>query len=161
MAKLSVRRPKKRSAPRYTIKADQLADTIEEIVQVYSDNVIQATKQATDETAEEVTNLLKERSPKRTGEYAEGWKWSTVFDSPLERKDAVHNPTSYELIHLLEWGHVSRNQASGKPKYRRKNGQTNPDTYGFVQGKAHFMPTWEDGGTIFMKKLLEAIKNVK
>lgn len=141
---ISIRKDHKRSPTKLTIKADKLSSAMDEILSIYASNVTQAIKDATDETAEEVLQMVIERSPSDDGEYKAGWRWSTVFDSPLERKDAVHNQTSWPMIHLLEWGHVRKGWHFGEP-------------YGRVPAHPHLVPAWEKGGQIFMEKVKEAI----
>lgn len=74
------------------------------------------------ENAEEAGNravrLLKQKSRERTGAYKKGWKATTISDE-TGTECTVHNRL-YQLTHLLEKGHVAKNQ-TGK-------------TYGTVPG---------------------------
>ena len=166
----------KRTATRYDIKADELHKAVEDIFSVYCSEVIDNIKNATDDTAEELKQMLMEKSPKDDGEYALGWDWTIVYESPLEQRNAVFNRDHWQLIHLLEWGHQSRNQWNAKVKTsdgkreklkttKRRGGilyetkTLSPESYGFVEGKPHVMPTWEAGGRIFVEKVKEAIKD--
>ena len=100
----------KRSATRYDIKADELHKAVEDIFSVYCSEVIDNIKIATDDTAEELKQMLMEKSPKQDGDYARSWDWTIVYESPLEQRNAVFNRDHWQRIHLLEWGHQSRNQ---------------------------------------------------
>lgn len=135
---------------RYDIKANQLTDTVEDIFSVYTAEIIEEVKEATKDTADEIQLLLLERSPKNHGEYAYSWDTKTVFENSLEIREAVYNDGHYQLIHLLEFGHESYNGFN-------KGGQS----YKFVPAIPHVMPTWEEGGKIYMEKVKEAIENAK
>lgn len=75
-----------------------------------SDNCAAAGKRA--------AKLLKQKSKVRTGDYRKGWK-ATVTTDETGTECTVHNKR-YQLTHLLENGHVIKNQ-TGK-------------TYGTVAG---------------------------
>lgn len=62
--------------------------------------------------------LLKQKSAMRTGAYRKGWKASTKTDE-TGTECTVHNQL-YQLTHLLENGHVIKNQTG--------------ETYGTVPG---------------------------
>lgn len=69
--------------------------------------------EAIKETAIQGEEILKENSPRRTGRYAESWdatlrkkKFSAV--TGLEQW-SIRNKDHYQLTHLLENGHASRN----------------------------------------------------
>lgn len=160
----------------YKIKAEEVHKAFDDIFSVYCSEIIDEIKIATNNTAEELKQMLIETSPKDDGEYALSWDWTMVYDSPLEERDAVFNRDHWQLIHLLEFGHQSRNQWNAKQMtsdgkreklkttkkaflYETKS--TTPDSYGFVSGKPHFMPTLEKGNQIFLKNVKEAIKDAK
>lgn len=158
----------------YIVKADEVHKAFDDIFSVYCSEVIENIKLATNETAIEIQQTLVQTSPKDDGEYALGWDWTIAYDSPLEERDVVWNRTSWQMIHLLEFGHQSRNQWNGKAPRGRPKLKTSkrivtyktevvnpPASYGFVQGKPHVMPAWEKGGEIYVQKVKEAIKNVK
>ena len=129
----------KRSATRYDIKADELHKAVEDIFSVYCSEVIDNIKIATDDTAEELKQMLMEKSPKQDGEYALGWDWTIVYESPLEQRNAVFNRDHWQLIHLLEWGHQSRNQWNAKVK-------TSDGKYIDEKGQASDERVWMDYG---------------
>lgn len=132
---------------KFVISADQLSETIEGIFEVYANSVTENIMKAVDETAEEICEMVKRNAPVRFGEYRDGWTWKTVFESPLEKRDAVFNETKWQFIHLLEFGHVRKGLNFIKEPFDR------------VPPKPHVMPAWEKGDKIFNKKVKEAIKD--
>lgn len=128
---------------KYTIKGEELTEVIGDILTIYSKQVTEEIKKATDKTAEEVLQLVKDNAPVRTGKYRDGWTWKPIFESENEKKDAVYNATSSSLIHLLEFGHVIRNSPEG----------------GRAGTHPHVMPAWEKGTELFTKNIEEAVKN--
>lgn len=70
----------------------------------YKKEFAESVETAMTETAKETVALLKETSPKKTGDYAKGWTMKK------NGKDiVVYNKTRPSLTHLLENGHPLRN----------------------------------------------------
>lgn len=57
---------------------------------------------------------LRNTSPKKTGSYRKGWKLTTEKNQWNVRV-VIHNATNYQLTHLLENGHTTRNGGRTKP----------------------------------------------
>lgn len=92
-----------------TVPIDGLADAISDILQQYSDGVIDGIKKAEDVTAKECKENLKADSPVgATGKYARSWKVTVTANTPLEKHTVIHNKQA-GLTHLLEDGHATRN----------------------------------------------------
>lgn len=70
----------------------------------YTDDVKDEVKKASKEIAKESAQKLKTSSPKKSGKYRKGWTSKKVNEVQV-----VHNKTRYQLTHLLEKGHASRN----------------------------------------------------
>ena len=58
---------------------------------------------------------LKETSPKRTGKYSKGWRVKTEKGRGFINC-TIHNATNYQLTHLLEKPHLTRNGRRTTPK---------------------------------------------
>ena len=56
---------------------------------------------------------IKAASPKRTGDYKRGWRSKT---DKLTGKSIIYNATDYQLTHLLEYPHATRNGGRTTPK---------------------------------------------
>ena len=105
-------------------KTKSVAIQMEQILDEFDDKVNKVLNEAADKTADEAADKLRNTSPRKSGEYAEGWTVKKEGDGDV----VVHN-THYQLTHLLENGHVIRNKKG---------------TYGRTSGKKHIKPveTW-------------------
>lgn len=76
------------------------------ILSEYNERVGKAVEESAQQVSKECVNKLKSSSPRKTGDYASGWGIKRMGSKDF----VVHNKTEYRLTHLLENGHVSRNQ---------------------------------------------------
>lgn len=83
---------------------------MERILDSYSREVQEATNKAIDSVAKEAASKLRNTSPRKTGDYAKGWKIKKERGKDGLQTVTVHNRTNYQLTHLLENGHVVRNK---------------------------------------------------
>ena len=91
------------------IRLDDLADTIEEMLVGYAENITQGITVAGYEAAKECRKALKQTSPKQHGDYSKSWVISKQKGRPGEpMRYIVHNKEHYRLTHLLEKGHAKR-----------------------------------------------------
>ena len=91
-------------------------------------------QQAQKETATDLVDTLKTKSPELTGSYQSGWRIKKE-----KKKLIIHNKTDYQLTHLLEHGHA------------KKNG-------GRVAAQIHIRPAEQAAITNYLEKIEQAIK---
>lgn len=95
-------------------------DQIREIYEDYNQELAHAVKEVTEEVAKETAEELKSTSARKSGKYARGWKVKVEGGTVAKgAKAVVHNTTAPQLTHLLEKGHVIKNQFG---QYGRTNG---------------------------------------
>ena len=94
-----------------TIRTDELAKAITDILEDYEGATFDVIKDATDEVAKQVVEELQQTSPrshgKRTsGDYAKGWKQKRQNVGANRYSRIAYNYPHYRLTHLLEYGHA-------------------------------------------------------
>ena len=91
------------------VSIDQAANEILKIMKEYADTVSEDTKPVYKQIAKEATQEVRRGSPELTGDYKKGWGNSKIKETSTEIELIIHNKTDYQLTHLLENGHPSRN----------------------------------------------------
>lgn len=82
-----------------------LYDQIKNICQEIQQGANDALKAAIDKNARYGVKLLKEKSPKRSGVYAQGWQSVSVFTKKSGLYERVIKNKVWRLTWLLEYGH--------------------------------------------------------
>lgn len=90
------------------------------ILDEFSDKVNEVLKSASEEVSEQAAEKLRSNSP-GDGSYSSGW---TV--SQQNKAYIVHNATDYQLTHLLENGHVIKNQYGEYGRWEPKKKHIKP-----------------------------------
>lgn len=116
------------------ISIDKLANEIVKSVQEYTIEVEEKVQQASDDVTKKGVKLLKQKSPKLTGDYSKGWT-----RKKQGRGYIIHNKTDYQLAHLLEYGHAKRGG-------------------GRVQARVHIRPIEEQIVEEFVEAVEKAVK---
>lgn len=106
-----------------------VTDQISKILNEYSEEVDEVVRKDAKKAADKTARKLKSSSPKRKGGYAQGWRVKSTATGILTGY-TVYNAKKPGLTHLLEHGHLSRNQYG---------------TYGRVGGRAHIKPAEAEG----------------
>lgn len=86
----------------------------------YGGKVYEATREVVEEVAAEATDELKAASPRRKGKskhkYSKGWKYE-IDDGRLKTGAVIFGRKgTYNLAHLLEYGHATRNGGRTAPQ---------------------------------------------
>ena len=87
-------------------KTESVTAQMTELLDEVNKDIEKSAKTNIQRIAKEAAQKLKNTSPKKTGDYAQGWGVKKLGD-----KDVVtYNKTMPGLTHLLENGHVIRNK---------------------------------------------------
>lgn len=99
------------------IPIDKLSTAIESELAKYSQEVAEQIKKDVQAVAKECVKEIKQKSPKRTGKYRRGWRKQVAYESDEDLRILIHNKTSGQLTHLLEFGHAKVNggRVEGRP----------------------------------------------
>lgn len=129
-----------------TIQPDDLASAIMDNLRAYTDEVTDGIKKAEDLTAKECKSNLEADSPAGvTHKYKKGWKVTVTYESAMEKRTVIHNK-EYRLTHLLENGHVIRNEENGA-------------SYGRTRAFPHIKKNEEKANADFERRVEEVIKS--
>ena len=95
-----------------SIKIENLQSEVMKYLTDYVEDIEEGVKETTDSISKEAVKEIKQKSPKRQGTrknpYWKGWKKKK--DSKGRRYTIkIYNKTNYQLTHLLENGHATRN----------------------------------------------------
>ena len=118
---------------------DDLTTLIADELTLYSAEVAQEVKQACKDVSTEMMENIKRDSPKNTGKYAKGWRVKVESEDANHINVTTYNKTSYQLTHLLEYGHSKQNG-------------------GRVSGKAHIRPNEEKAIQKLTERIEKAVK---
>lgn len=128
-----------------TVKIDGLADALNDAISQYSDDLIRDIPDVVKEAAQETVKELKSKA----GSLFKGTKYNKSFKTKKQTGPngittyTVYS-TEYRIAHLLEHGHVVRNQ-TGKE-------------YGISPAHPHWQPAEEVGIQTLEEKLSETAK---
>lgn len=118
-----------------TVSIDDMAEVISQELESYRKEVVDALKKDVKAVAKETVQTLKDTSPKRTGEYAKGWKNKITEDSRDDIQSVVYNAKKPSLAHLLENGHakITGGRVEGIPHIRPAAEQAEKELEGRVK----------------------------
>ena len=82
----------------------------------YADLTTEGMKTAVQNAGKTVQKEIKGTAPKDTGAYSKSWAVKKTSESSRALEVTVHSRNRYQLAHLLEFGHVDRQIATGVDK---------------------------------------------
>ena len=93
---------------------DKLADTIDQILNEYADNIWAITQETIDTLGKEGAKAVRANAKQKLDHphgYPKGWKYTADKSKGRRREKTgvIHNATEYQLAHLLEFSHPMRN----------------------------------------------------
>lgn len=100
------------------VKVESLEQELNTFLKSYKKAVDEDVVQVTDKVTKAAINELKTTSPRRKGSktnpYWRGWASKLKKRSSNNYTKVIWNKTNYQLTHLLEFGHVTRNGGRAK-----------------------------------------------
>lgn len=95
------------------INPNELQKAVNEYLQAYAEDIEEEVKESIDEISQKAKEELIQTSPKgkgsRTKPYHTGWSIKVSKNRKNKYHKVVWNRTNYQLTHLLEFGHATRN----------------------------------------------------
>lgn len=95
-----------------SIKIENLQNEVMKYLTDYVEDIEEGVKETTDSISKEAVKEVKQKSPRRQGtRKSPYWKgWTKKKESKGRRYTTkIYNKTNYQLTHLLENGHATRN----------------------------------------------------
>ena len=90
------------------INVDGLAEAVVQELKQYSQDITDQLKKDVRQVANECRDEIRDNSPVLTGDYKKGWRTATIYEGVEDIRVSVHNKTDYQLNHLLEDGHATK-----------------------------------------------------
>lgn len=92
------------------IDVNLLSKTVQDYLEDYTEDIGSAVEEVANKVGKEAVEELKETSPRgKTKKYYKGWTLKKDKLGKNKYSVKIWNKTSYQLTHLLEFGHATRN----------------------------------------------------
>lgn len=123
--------------------AHSVQEQLAEILDGYEKEVRETVEKDIEKVARDTAKDLRQTSPKESGEYAKNW--SVKADRRSKTTIVYNKAPTYRLTHLLENGHVIRNQYG---------------TWGRLEGEKHIEPAEQRAIQELLQKVEEDIEKI-
>lgn len=100
-----------------TSSSTDFYDAVRSVLDEVTNNVVPIMDDVTVDVAKDAVKRLKATSPKDSGEYAKGWAYKKEAGRLRTTTIVYGKDGTYQLAHLLEYGHVTRN-GTGRTDFR-------------------------------------------
>lgn len=98
-----------------TIKPNELSKVLKDYLENYREDIQEDVEEVTNQVTKDAVQELKSTSPVgKRGQYARGWATKVQRKNKLRYHKVIWNKTDYQLTHLLEFGHKTRNGGRSK-----------------------------------------------
>ncbi|MDE5993729.1 MAG: HK97 gp10 family phage protein [Oscillospiraceae bacterium] len=107
-----------------SITPGELADAIKKAAQSYTDDIKSELDEELERIGKDSLKEIRALSPKLTGKYRRGWTYEIQRERGMI-KVVIYNK-EYQLVHLLELGHLSKNgteRIAGVPRSHKNTGK--------------------------------------
>lgn len=94
------------------VKPETFSKAVKQYLEIYVEDIGEQVEETANQIGNEAKNELKEESQKLfkgTGKYAKGWSVKKDRKNKSYYVVKIWNKTNYQLTHLLEFGHATRN----------------------------------------------------
>ncbi len=123
------------------MSVDGIAPAVERILGDFAREIEGDARRAVQAAGRETARLLRDTSPRDSGEYAAGWRYRTEAGvGPLGYYVRVYNASKPSLTHLLEYGHEMWAHGS--------------DTGGTVAARPHIGPAADAAAQILLREAM-------
>lgn len=85
-----------------------LQKAMEQLLAEYGNTIREEVEEVIVDVGNETGRYLRANSPKRTGDYAKGWRGKKLTTTFYGASITVYNATDWQLTHLLNNGHANR-----------------------------------------------------
>lgn len=100
-----------------SIEANLLSKELMKYLQEYKEDIDEEVEETANSVGKKAVAELKQISPKGARkEYCKGWRLKKDKSGKSRYIVKIHNKTDYQLTHLLEFGHATRNGGRTNPQ---------------------------------------------
>ena len=92
-----------------TIQTNEMANEITRMLSEYTEEATDIAKQVVDNISKEVNAEILNHITFHDKTYSKGFKVKTSFENRRNKRNTRYVAKEYQLTHLLEYGHITRN----------------------------------------------------